>query len=150
MRSFSIEKLFFLGILMIILIICMNLNLESEIIYEPMYTEINMPIDDNLSFKGCIKNIGSEDVAVNCTVEGIKHISFVLSPPELTVMKGNGEFVTISVNTSGSIPGCYNGSLLIWNKDTKEVLEKIPITIQVKNSGYLRMAPQDQKLLHNA
>jgi len=114
-----------------------NMN-DAEISYEPHYLEMNMSLGDSPTFYGTIKNIGSKDVNVRCSAEGINHIAISFDPLSAIIKKRTAIPIKISINTTDATTGDYKGLFYIWNnnhKDSQDVLERIPLTIQVKNSS---------------
>ena len=100
-----------------------------------MYSEMNVPLEENSIFYGSIKNIGSQDVNVSCSAEGINQIGITFDPISSRVNQGNVKKIKIFINTIGAHPGGYKGWFYIWNNKTQETLEKIPLTISVNNSS---------------
>lgn len=118
-------------------------NLGAEISYEPHYLEMDMTLGDSPTFYGAIKNIGSKDVNVRCSAEGINHIAISFDPPSATIKKRTAIPIKISMNTTNATTGDYKGLFYIWNNNnnnnnnniSQNVLERIPLTIQIKNSS---------------
>lgn len=120
-----------------------NNILDAEISYEPYYLEMNVTSGDNPTFHGAIKNIGSKDVNVRCSVEGLDRIAIGIDLPSPKIKKTTTTPINISVNTTNAAPGDYKGLFYIWNnnhKNSQDVLERIPLTIQVKNSSKIIQA----------
>jgi hypothetical protein len=121
-------------------------SLGNEIFYEPQYAELNVSLGEDTIYNGTIKNIGSQDVDVRFSAEGIpaagiNHIAINFDPPSTQIERGKIRLIHIQINTTDALPGDYKGLIYIWNNKSKnnsnaqDVLEKIPITIQVKNSS---------------
>lgn len=136
MRSLGSE-LMVLGVEgFLVLLLVMTVFLDAEIYYEPKYLEMNVPLGETSIFHGSIRNIGFQDVEVRCSADGINnHIAIDFIPPISLIPQGNFSPINISINVKGALPGDYKGLFYIWKNNTTEVLEKLPLTIQVKNSS---------------
>ncbi len=130
----------------LILLGVMYYLLGAEISYEPQYVELNVSLGENTIYNGTIRNIGSQDVDVRFSAEGIpeegvNHIAINFDPSSPQIERGTAKLIHIYIDTTGALPGDYKGLIYIWNNKTKknnnaqDVLEKIPITIQVKEIG---------------
>jgi hypothetical protein len=120
--------------------------LENEIFYEPLYAELNVSLGENTTYNGSIKNIGSQDVDVRFSAEGIpaegvNHIAINFDNASDQIEWDTTKPVHFHIDTTSAIPGDYKGFIYVWNNKSKnnsnvqDVLEKIPITIRVINSS---------------
>jgi hypothetical protein len=113
----------------------MTFFLKAEVSYEPQYLEMNVPLGESSTFNGSIRNIGFQDVNVRCFAEGINHINIRFTPPSARINQGDIVPINICIDPIGAPPGEYKGLFYIRKDNPQDVLEKIPITIQVKNSS---------------
>jgi hypothetical protein len=120
--------------------------LGNEISYEPRYAELNTTLGENLTYIGDIRNIGSQEVDVRFSAEGIpaegvNHIAINFDPSNTQIERGATKVIHIYINTTSALPGDQKGFIYIWDNKNKnsngiqDVLEKIPITIRVINSS---------------
>jgi len=135
LSSLGDDKLVLFGILFSLLLVSNFCFLRSEISYEPQYLEMSAPLGENFIYNISIKNIGSDNVNLSCSTEGFNHIAINFTPPNILIKQGTKNPIIININTTGALPGDYRGLYYIWKDSTDEVLEMIPITIQVKNSS---------------
>lgn len=134
MRSFGHDEVIIAYIGFIILTYIMFLSLQNEVAYESQYLEMNVPSDENFTYSMSIRNIGSDLAMVTCSEVGFKQIKLRL-PTDSKKIKPNADVpINITVDAKDTPPGVYKGYIYIKD-DNSNVLEKIPIIIQVKNSS---------------
>jgi hypothetical protein len=109
--------------------------LGTEISCEFPYAELNISSGENLSYNGSIKNIGSKDIKLRFSAEGLNHISIAFIPKSTSIRMGEIKPIIIQINGTGANSDNYKGWIYIRKGNTQEVLERIPITIHVKKSS---------------
>lgn len=134
MKLFRKDELLLAYIGFILFIFIMFFTLETEISYEPHYMETNVPLGENFSYSVSIRNIGSDDVTLRYSAVGINPISISFNPESARIDPFNIAPMNIYIDTKESFPGDYQGVIYIWNDNTQEVLEKIPIIIKVNQT----------------
>lgn len=132
MRSIEIEETLIAWFFILVFSLCIPPILNAEISCEPTYLEINMSLSENFTYSIYIKNIGSENVSVRCLTANINQVNINFIPANAQITRGNTTLINICINTTHALPGDYKGLIYIWNDNSHEVLEKIPLNISVK------------------
>lgn len=132
MKSFGDDELIFAYIGCMLFIFIIFFSLRAEISYEPHYVEMNVPLGKNFTYYTSIRNIGSDNVTLRYSAIGINSIAIGFNPESAQINPGNITPMNICIDTKESLPGDYQGFIYIRNNDNQQILEKIPLTIKVR------------------
>ncbi len=95
--------------------VLMCLSLGTEIAYEPQFAEMNMVCNKNYSYNFLIKNIGSQDINLGFSAEGLNDIPITFNPARTCILCGDMKVIQLNISTTKEISGDYNGFICIWN-----------------------------------
>ena len=118
-----------------IIINVIRINRTVGVYCEPNYINIKTgkytkyPIFYNIS----VKNIGSEVVNIGYSAVGINQSWIPSTPLDKTTGISPGKSKIITINIVDAPYGSHSGLIAIWNNDSEDVLEHIPITLNLKS-----------------
>ncbi len=135
LRSIGIEEFIFGCIMLLIFILFIVSNLLAEISYEPHYKEMNISLDNKLTYGISIYNVGSSYVKVRFSAVGIDQIGIDFNPKSVRINHGTPELINVTIDTKGALPGDYQGYIYVQNEKNQQVIEKIPLIIKVNSDS---------------